>query len=484
MKKVIIVGGGLAGLSVGSYLQMNGYETEIFELGAVPGGLCTSWRRSDYLIDGCIHWLVGCNPKSSMYRIWSELLDVKTLPVKVYEEFASLSADGQTVSLRGDLDRLEQEWIALSPGDRKEISFFVAASKRFALLDFPGQTARKIFTLLPLALHPRKLFTPVEKYAGRFKHPLIRDFLTFSFSGAPLLLLLMNASWFANRNAGYPEGGAKELIGRMVARYQQLGGKLRLGARVEKIITENGKAVGVTLANGESQRAELVISAADGRATLFKMLEGQYMDKRLTQLYTDDKFEPKDGFLYVSLGVARIFNESAKPYQLLKLAEPFHIDSKEIKHLGVTIHNFDPKAAPAGKTVLTLMLPCDAKVWAGLRDKDRVEYGRRKQEIADRVVDELERHLGDIKTKLEMVDVATPATYIRYTGNWNGVPMAWQNPKIYLFRPPKQLKGLDNFYMCGQWTGEPGLPGATGSGRRVAMMVCKQDGKKFVSTEA
>ena len=61
-KKVDIIGAGIAGLSAGCYLQMNGYDTEIFELHNKPGGLCTSWKRGDYTIDGCIHWLVGSGP--------------------------------------------------------------------------------------------------------------------------------------------------------------------------------------------------------------------------------------------------------------------------------------------------------------------------------------------------------------------------------------------------------------------------------------
>lgn len=59
MKKVIIVGSGIAGLSAGCYLQMNGYDTQIFEAHNHPGGVCTSWTRKGYTVDNCIHWLVG-----------------------------------------------------------------------------------------------------------------------------------------------------------------------------------------------------------------------------------------------------------------------------------------------------------------------------------------------------------------------------------------------------------------------------------------
>jgi phytoene dehydrogenase-like protein len=57
MKKVNIVGAGIAGLSAGCYLQMNGYDTQIFEAHNLPGGVCTSWKRKGYTIDNCIHCL-------------------------------------------------------------------------------------------------------------------------------------------------------------------------------------------------------------------------------------------------------------------------------------------------------------------------------------------------------------------------------------------------------------------------------------------
>jgi phytoene dehydrogenase-like protein len=72
-KTVVIIGAGFAGLAAGIYAQMNGYQSQIYEMSELPGGLCTSWKRKGYTINGCIHWLVGSSPKSSMYRLWQEV---------------------------------------------------------------------------------------------------------------------------------------------------------------------------------------------------------------------------------------------------------------------------------------------------------------------------------------------------------------------------------------------------------------------------
>ena len=88
-----------------------------------------------------------------------------------------------------------------------------------------------------------------------------------------------------------------------------------------------------------------------------------------------------------------------------------------------------------------------------------------------------------------MVDVATPLTFERYTGNWKGSFEGWlitpQNSSVVMKRMRQTLPGLQDFAMCGQWV-EPGggLPTSVTSGRRLVQALCKQDGKKFQTTVA
>ncbi|HEY4789533.1 MAG TPA: hypothetical protein VIH57_25960, partial [Bacteroidales bacterium] len=97
------------------------------------------------------------------------------------------------------------------------------------------------------------------------------------------------------------------------------------------------------------------------------------------------------------------------------------------------------------------------------------------------VISELERRFERFGEQVEMIDVATPMTYKRYTGNWQGTYEGWLlTPKTMRTRMSKTLPGLHNFYMAGQWV-EPGggLPTAALSGRNVIQLICKKDRKKF-----
>jgi phytoene dehydrogenase-like protein len=492
MKKILIIGGGLAGLSVGNYLQMNGYDTEIFEFYRA-GGLCTSWKRKGYTIDGCIHWLVGINPQDQFYPSLNELLDIDNIPKIVYEEFCSMEMQGHAIHFWGNLDKFEEELKTISPQDsiaieglmlliRKMISFSLSGDKAYETMN-PLEKLHILGKMVSM----RKIFNtwkiPLDEFAQKFKNPLIKKFLSlFSWWEAPILGIIMNAAWLHNKNSCYPLGGPETLINRLVKKYQSLGGVLHENAKIAKIIVEDKAAKGVILQNGKIYISDDVISAADGHETIVNMLGEQYADETTKALYFTDKYVPKKSQVYISLGIARPFKESFKPYLYFFLKNPLNIGKTEVTNIGVTIHNFDPTSAPCGKTLITIMIPIyDIGYWTKLHKDNPAEYKAQKDSIAQHIIKELDLHFGNIKNNVEMIDVATPVTYMRYTNNWNGAPMAWQDYSLAINKPHKEIKGLKHFFMCGHWLGDQGIAGALKSGRDLAQIICKRDGNKFTS---
>ena len=125
-EKVVVIGGGVAGLSAGVYALKAGLEVEIYEKNKIPGGECIGWNRKDYHIDNCIHWLTGTRKGTELYDVW------KTVGALTDEtEYAPLDAfytstyNGKRATLWNDLKKTEEELIELSPEDTEEIKKFI-----------------------------------------------------------------------------------------------------------------------------------------------------------------------------------------------------------------------------------------------------------------------------------------------------------------------------------------------------------------------
>jgi phytoene dehydrogenase-like protein len=287
-KSIIIIGAGITGLAAGCYGQMNGYRTQIFEMHYNPGGLCTSWQRKEYTIDGCLHWLVGSSPANNFYRIWEELGAVQGRRMIDHEEFKWIEgADGRVFIIYTDIARLEQHMKELAHQDEDVIEEFTKALRTCTRFEMPIEKApelygpidglKLLFKMFPFLRVMRKWKKiSVQDFAKRFTDPFLREAfpLSFDLPDFPMMGMLMTLAWMHQKSAGYPIGGSLEFSRAIERRYLNLGGQIHYRSPVSKILVENEQAVGVRLADGTEYRGDIIISAADGHATIFDMLGG------------------------------------------------------------------------------------------------------------------------------------------------------------------------------------------------------------------
>ncbi len=493
-KHIIIIGAGIAGLSAGCYARMNGYQTTIFELHDLPGGLCTAWERKDYVFDGCIHYLFGSGAGQPFNRMWQELGAVQDRPMINHDEYQRITYGDKTLIVYCDPDRLEQHMCALSPADAPLIRKFCHGVRQFtrfdmfALYEKPrplmnGKDWQQFGSKMTPFLLPMLRWARVSSkaFAERFKDPFLRRAVAqmFSWEEAPVMMGMFLLAYLHNGNAGFPEGGSLEFARALEKRYLALGGELRYNAQVEKILTENGRAVGVRLYNDEIHRADVVISACDGHTTIFDMLGGQYINRKIRRMY--DGHLALHSQVQVSLGVRR--DLSAEPHWTTYLLDqPLLMIGEDRRELGVKHYCFDPSLSPAGKSVLQVMLRSNYAYWQNIFGR-RI-YDTEQRQVSDTVIGYLEQHYPGIRADIEFVDEATPLSYERYTNNWLGSTCGWlltrETMTMMIFGVKKTLPGLQNFYMAGQWV-EPGgsVPIAAASGRNVVQMICHRDGKPF-----
>jgi phytoene dehydrogenase-like protein len=500
-KSIIIIGAGFAGLSAGIYAQMNGYKTQIFEMHSLPGGLCTAWKREGYTIDGCIHWLVGSNPESAMYRFWQEVGIAQDREFVNADEYMRYEGDdGRTFIIYSDVDRLEKHMLELSPQDAEVTREFIEGVRLGIGFDPPSEsdpffkrTLKGIkFGLMMLSkgrAFQKWMTVTAKDFSARFKDPLIRGALgEMWFPEFSMFFLLFTLSYLHIKNAGYPIGGSLPMSLALANRYRDLGGEIHYDSRVEKIIVENDKVVGIRLTDRSEHRAGRVVSAADGYATIFKMLDGKYADEKTREPY--EKWPVFPPLIFVGLGVNRSFADEPKTVSgfSFPLRQPTEIGEAVRDRLPVHIFNQDPTLAPEGKTSIVVMMPSNYEYWKELA-KDKAAYDEKKSQVGHTVVELLDQRFPGISSQVEMVDVATPLTFEQYTGNWQGSFEGWlitpQNASVMMKPMSQTLPGLQNFFMCGQWV-EPGggLPTGVISGRRLLQTICKEDGTKFQTTIA
>ena len=494
-KKVVIIGAGIAGLSCGCYLQMCGIQTEILEAGLLPGGLCTAWHRGPYVFDGCLRWLIGAQQPSAFHQIWTELGAIAGRNIFIHDEMLHIEwADGKTLAVPTDLDKLTREFKHIAPEDSALIDELVRDARRCAPLEPPlaplelmnlfekTKLGLSVLPMVPTILRYKSL--PITSYVARYKNKFLREALQLIVGNEDMsaLVLVMLLAFRTRNNTGFVAGGSWDFAMAIADRYTRLGGTVRYKTQVTSVKVENNRAAGVQCLDGTIVPAATVVSCADGYTTIFKMLDGKFVDKKIRYLY--EHCQPFPAIVQISLGIKKVFPDT--PHTLnLPLRQPLRVDDqKPYDRLEVETFGAESRLCPEGTSVMTVRLQTRHEFWTGLKQNDAQRYRAEKKRVIQEIIAHLDQRFPGLAEHIEHADIATPATYVRYTGNWQGSYEGWlPTPRVLGRRIPYMLPRLKSFYMAGHWVvAGGGLPSAALSGRYVAQMVCAQNGKKFAAT--
>lgn len=480
-KKVNIIGAGLAGLSAGIYLQQSGVETEIFELASWAGGMCTTWVRDGFRFDGCIHWMVGTKPGNDFHDLYREV-DALAENTAIYNsDSVRLELDGVMYKIPMEIGAFRNFLLSLSQTDSdkiEELCKYVATMMNTKMPSGMPENFSEGIRMLKesrgfLSLGRKFVGVTVEEYMEPFQSAQIRSILyALMPKEFSVMALIMMLGTRMSGNAGYPLGGALDVIRRMQEKYASLGGKLHLNSKVEEIMVENGKATGVRTKNG-FYSADAVIAACDAYDTLNRMLGGKYVHPQLSEMLKSSPLFPP--LALVSFGLNKrlgipdsVLYECPEGIQAApgKAEHNFHVRSFE----------FDPDAAPENCSSVVVMLGAPLDYWKKLRSGNLEEYRKQKQQLADAVADVVEKRIPGFKESIMVTDVSTPATYVRvanlYQGSFEGFAPIPSSLKINI---KKTIPGLGRFCICGQWTtAGGGICSAVRSGKDAANLILKE----------
>jgi phytoene desaturase len=484
---LVVVGGGLAGLSTGCYALANEWDVTILEHGAALGGVCTAWTRGDYTIDGCIHWLTG----GPFARLYEELHIVPPVAVRPLDAFLTYQdvVTGTRVEIARDPQRLRAELLAIAGDDGDAIDRLLEAARQVADLEPPIDHPAEIATIrerltdawsmrhqIGTLLHFRQT---VRDWCGaNLRSARLAQLLSrMASDDAPMLVVLMILGYLGRGWLSRPVGGTAAFRDALIDRYAALGGVARLDATVEEIVVTDDRARGVRLADGSVVAADAVVSTASAPETVLHLLGGRYgADTLRERLASWPIFEP---IVLVTFGVAAPLAD-LPPTLLLDGIPGLEVGGRHNGHFYLRVYNHAGGGAPPGHALVQVMLQTDYDWWAARGAR----YGAAKDAVAASLLAQLTEYVPALAGAVRMVDVATPLTYWRQARSWRGAYEGWKPTAAALFgHVDKVLPGLDDLYLAGQWV-EPGggVPMALLSGRQVIQVLCRRAGRAFRST--
>ncbi|SHN59391.1 phytoene desaturase family protein [Desulfitobacterium chlororespirans] len=495
MAKLVIIGGGIAGLSAGIFAQKNGFASMILEKNHVLGGECTGWDRQGYHIDGCIHWLVGTKKGTPIHELWTSVGALDGVEIYHQESFLTFEhASGAAVHLYRDLERLKSSWLELSPQDAEAIDDFCQAIEQLQSYEIPVEKPRDLLgplekVKLMMAMKDAGLIMrkfgkmSLKEYAKTFKHPALREtlasFLPDGYSASSVFFAL---AAFTKGQASIPYGGSKKFAQRMAERYLSLGGRIETSCEAIGLHKEGSKVSGVICSNGQTFAADYFIAACDAHVLYERLLKGKYPDPDFQKRYNNPTDYPLGSEIHIAIGYEGTMEEI--PRTLRFPVAPFKVNETTIDYLTITHYSYEPDFAPAGCTLLICSInqfPADYDQWHALAE-DPGSYRREKSRVGEEVIRAIAMRFPQMQGKLSLLDVATPKTFERYCNAYRGAFMSFL-PTVSgtMMSHTGRIKGLQNLFLSGQWLQPPGgLPVALITGKDTIMRLCKIKKQPFI----
>lgn len=285
-QRAAVIGSGFGGLACAIRLQAAGVPTTIYERLDKPGGRAYVFNDDGYTFDAGPTVVTAPDTIAELFRLagrsmrdYVELMPVSPMYRLFWEDGATFDYDADEARLLSAIERL-------SPGDVAGYrEYFKHATKVFEtgyekLCHVPflhfSDMVRHAPALVKLEAY-RSVYSLVSRY---FKHEKLRQAFSFNslliggnpFRASSIYTLIhpLERKW----GVYFPKGGTHALVRALAKLFTDLGGELRLGAGVKRILTEGGRVTGIEDERGERAAFDTVVSNADVTVTYDTLLAG------------------------------------------------------------------------------------------------------------------------------------------------------------------------------------------------------------------
>lgn len=473
----IIIGGGLAGLTAGATLSKFGKKVLLLEQHHKPGGCATTFKRGDFVIEVGLHEMSGLVENGNLSNIFKMLEVDKHVQFEKVPEFYGVLSDTKDFVFPHGFQNATKALIDTYPEEEKGIKKFMKliAGIRKEAHSLPRKPLMRklVYPLMPL-LYPN-LVEATRYTVGSWLDKHIKN------KNTKLALVAHIAYWgddpyslslfyfglpfagFIENGGHFIKGGSQKLSDHLASYIENNDGSVLLGKKVEKIITENGRATGVTFVDSFNRELAPVTIKSDtivancAIPTLPTLLDEPYANK-LKQKISPHSNSPSLLCIYFgfkqkvdAFGVKYYSNViQGDDVKSLKDVHPNQYgDWSKRSFIFVDYEKVDAGLAPPDKAAGVICCLADLKNWEGLSEAD---YKAKKEEVAQILIQRLEDKFPGIRESIAYYEVSTPKTIKRYTSNPGGA--------VYGFAQTKDLTGskrfrnnflIPNIYFASAW---------------------------------
>lgn len=453
-------------------LTRAGKKVLLLELHNLPGGYASSFVRGRFEFEPSLHEMPDMRSVKDVTGVVRYLLDdakldisFKSIP-EAYRLILTEKKVDVTVpfGIEKFIDTIEkvvpdsresvekymnlctevQEAFAYLNKNAENLNYRDLLKKHGNFIRTGARTADEVADALDIPIDVRDILYPYWCYLG-----VPTNRISFSIWAA-----LLNS--YISSGAVIPAMRSHELASALVSKIEEFGGEIRYNTKVNKIIVNNGSISGVETSNGELILADRVISNASPTLVFNSLITPS---TAVPDIALQNVNSRKLGFslVVVYLGLNADMKElGIKDYSYFiaphmntdKLYEAiYNLDTDEIMQATVCLNAANPECSPPGTTILAITAGYRAEAWADVEEKD---YFKTKNLIAEKLISQFENATGvSIRAHIEEIEVATPETFARYTGSYDGIvygyePEPWDSviPRAISVESEDYIKGL------------------------------------------
>jgi len=510
----LVIGAGVGGLSCAARLARAGQRVLVVDQHFLAGGYCTSFHRRGFTLDACIDTICGAHRGSQFWRVLegagvaSRVRFLQQDPIRE-NVFGALS-----IKIPSAMDAYEaalaKRWKRQARGLRE--LFAVMRELLQGMLMVPveaiwnGGAFERVFPAL--ARWKRSTWRELLEHHVQDEQLISVLSERCSYVGLPpsrvsaLSMATMFVSYFEGGTYRV-EGGYQRLADAFVASIRDAGSDVVLGHRVERLLVEKRRVVGVALADGREIRAKRVVSSADARATLLSMLGRERLAPEFVEAL--ERRAPSLSFVVVHVGVKRdlsglpfVPSMGYFPGGSVERSFDFTRPVADDPDVGMGIivpTNIDKTLAPAGQSILSIHYLCSGRDQGASHEAHTAAQASpaaiaaaraQKDELARTLVRRAEALIPGILDDADFLSVATPHTMWRYTLNDEGAAYGFeQTPERFALLEQLRSSLPAGLHLCGHWTDwGGGVVAASCSGFEEARRILSAEERRRRATAA